>query len=542
MGRTRCALLLLISIFLVASSFVTSLTHSVSASGIRASHWIIYDVTHDAVLDSTGAHQQIPMASLTKVMTGLLVVETLSMNQQITIVRGDLVGESSIWVQPGDTYTVRTLLHGLMMRSGNDAAAALARAAGGSPHHESNTARGVFIEMMNTRATELGMQNSSFRNPHGLDEPGHFSSAHDLMLLTKEVMNHPLLMQPFGATTFRGEGFTFEHSNQLPKQYDGVLGGKTGWTNNAGLCLIQLVERDGRTLIVVLLGSTFERWYPDAIDLLDYGWSIPPPATDAARAAETFEWWRTRTDGPIELGLDVRSWFWGPEPASGVRTEPYREAVDGERLVQYFDKGRMEINDPDGLITSGWYVTGGHLARELITGNRQIGDAAFIYRGPAHVAVAGDAVSDSPTYADMAALQDTSHQASGTAISLAFTAENEVQHRARFTKHDVQLREIAASTSHGIADVFDDFLDREGIVIERGQEVDGPLFSPRYAIIGLPITEPVWMRVPVGGAPQDVLVQCFERRCLTYTPSNPGNWRVEMGNIGRHYLEWQRQS
>ncbi len=241
MGRTRCALLLLISIFLVASSFVTSLTHSVSASGIRASHWIIYDVTHDAVLDSTGAHQQIPMASLTKVMTGLLVVETLSMNQQITIVRGDLVGESSIWVQPGDTYTVRTLLHGLMMRSGNDAAAALARAAGGSPHHESNTARGVFIEMMNTRATELGMQNSSFRNPHGLDEPGHFSSAHDLMLLTKEVMNHPLLMQPFGATTFRGEGFTFEHSNQLPKQYDGVLGGKTGWTNNAGLCLIQLV-------------------------------------------------------------------------------------------------------------------------------------------------------------------------------------------------------------------------------------------------------------------------------------------------------------
>lgn len=538
-GLRRTSFVILAFTVLITTLLMPSARHA-SASDVRASNWIIYDVTNDVVLDSQGAHQQVPMASLTKVMTGLLVVEHLSMNQQITIVPGDLVGESSIWLQAGDTYTVRTILHGLMMRSGNDAAAALARATGGSPQYESQTARMTFTGMMNARAAELGMENSSFRNPHGLDESNHYASAHDLMLLTKEVMNHPLLMQPFGASTFSGEGFNFIHTNQLPRQYDGVLGGKTGWTNNAGLCLIQLVERDGRTLIVVLLGSTFERWYPDAIDLLDYGWWVPPPASTPDRAADTFEWWRSRSDSPIERGLNTRSWFWGPEPASSVRLEPYREAVDGQRFVQYFDKGRMEINDPEAPLASAWYVTGGHLARELITGRLQVGDTAFDVRGPANVAVAGDNDPASPTYADLAPLQTTSHQATGQAITLAFTVDNEVQHRAWFASYDVQLLEASLPTGHGIADVFDEFLDQTGIVIERSREVERSLFSPRYAIVGLPITEPVWMQVPVAGESRDVLVQCFERRCLTYTPSNSEEWRVEMGNIGQHHLMWRR--
>jgi serine-type D-Ala-D-Ala carboxypeptidase (penicillin-binding protein 5/6) len=509
---------------------------------VLAPNWIIYDLGEETILDSDRMDQRVPMASLTKVMTGLLVVEHLSMPDEITIVEEDLVGEASIWLEEGDVYTVRTLLHGMMMRSGNDAAAALARAAGGSPDRESKTARDNFIVMMNERARELGMNDTSFENPHGLDGDRHYSTAYDLMLLTREVMNKPRLMQPFSARYYSGEGMTFIHTNQLPSQYDGVLGGKTGWTNNAGLCLIQMVEKEGRILIVVLLGSTFDRWYPDAIDLLDYGWTIPRPATTPDRAAEAFEWWRDRTDGPVERGAATRSWLWGPEPFSSVRFESYREADDGQRMVQYFDKGRMEINDPDAPITSGWYITGGHLARELISGHHQIGDDAFVYRGPAHLPAAGDPDSDGPSYADLAQLMQGKRQDTGEVITLAFDGQGTLRHRARFGDYEIDLVDIDSPTGHGIASVFDEFLDLKGTVVEQGKEVEQSLFSPRYALIGLPITEPAWMRVPVDNQNRDVLLQCFERRCLTYTPENEDDWQVEIGNIGQHHLEWQSQT
>lgn len=243
---------------------------------VEASNWIIFDVTNDRVLAGEQMHQPIPLASLTKMMTALLVVEHLSMDEDVTILEGDQVGEASIWAEADDTLTVRTLLHGLLMRSGNDAASALARAVGGSPDEEDETARDKFTSMMNIKAQRLGMTNTRFENPHGLDADNQYSSAYDLMLLTKEALNHPDLLDALGAEVYSGEGFDFTHTNKLPELYEGVIGGKTGWTDNAGLCLIEVVEKDGRTLIVVLLGSTFERWYRDAIELLDYGWKLPP--------------------------------------------------------------------------------------------------------------------------------------------------------------------------------------------------------------------------------------------------------------------------
>ena len=243
---------------------------------VEAANWIVYDVSSDRVLASQEMHDPVPQASLTKMMTALLVVEHLSLDDEVTIVEEDQVGEASIWAEADDTFTVRTLLHGLLMRSGNDAASALARAVGGSPDEEDEAARSSFTSMMNVRAQRLDMENTNFENPHGLDADDQYSSAYDLMLLTKEAMQHPELLDALGADLYSGEGFDFGHTNQLPDLYDGVIGGKTGWTTNAGLCLIQIVEQDGQTLIVVLLGSSFERWYPDAIDLLDYGWKLPP--------------------------------------------------------------------------------------------------------------------------------------------------------------------------------------------------------------------------------------------------------------------------
>jgi D-alanyl-D-alanine carboxypeptidase len=248
---------------------------SASQFDVLAPYWVVYDVTNDRILADQRMNEPVPMASLTKMMTALLAVEHLSMDDEITIVKEDQVGEASIWAEEDDVLTARTLLYGLMMRSANDAAAALARAVGGSPDEESAEAREIFTSMMNIRAQKLGMNDTRFSNPHGLDQEDHYSSAYDLMLLTKEAMSQSEFMRAFGADDWSGEGFHFGHTNQLPDLYDGVIGGKTGWTNNAGLCLIEVVEQDGRILIVVLIGSTFERWYPDAIDLFDYGWKLP---------------------------------------------------------------------------------------------------------------------------------------------------------------------------------------------------------------------------------------------------------------------------
>ncbi len=265
-----------IATFIAALLLVPQVTGvAAQTTEIEAPHWIIYDVSNERVLAGEQMHEPVPLASLTKMMTALLVVEHIPMEDEITIVEEDQVGEASIWAEADDTFTVRTLLHGLLMRSGNDAASALARAVGGSPDEEDALARARFTAMMNIKAQRLGMSQTSFENPHGLDGDGQYSSAYDLMLLTKEAMKHSELMDAMGAELYSGEGFDFGHTNQLPDLYDGVLGGKTGWTTKAGLCLIQIVEKDGRTLIVVLLGSTFERWYADAIDLLDYGWKLP---------------------------------------------------------------------------------------------------------------------------------------------------------------------------------------------------------------------------------------------------------------------------
>jgi serine-type D-Ala-D-Ala carboxypeptidase (penicillin-binding protein 5/6) len=509
---------------------------------VLAPYWIIYDATNEVVLDQERMDERVPLASLTKMMTGLLAAENLSLSQEVTIVKEDLVGEAAIWVQEDDVVTVRTLLYGLMMRSGNDAASALARTVGGSPNRESPLARQRFVSMMNERAAELGMEDTRFTNPHGLDEDNHYSSARDLAILTVEVLDNRVLAQPFGADSYAAEGLAFVHTNQLPKLYDGVLGGKTGWTNKAGLCLIEVVERDGRTLIIVLLGSTFERWYADAIELLDYGWMLPEPGTTTARAENVFLWWKDRTDGPVERGEVARSWLWGPEPISSARSEPYADSPGGKRLVQYFDKGRMEITDPFADISSGWYVTGGHLARELITGELQRGDAEFVFRSSARVPVAGDPDASGPTYRDFAQLMEPPEGQLSGEIVRALGADGILRTNLHLARYDVLVIDANSPTGHGIASVFLEYLEQTGPIVERGETVDARLFDPTFALVGLPITEPVWTRVPVGGRVQDVLAQCFERRCLTYTPKNDPDWQVEMGNIGQHYLEWSRSN
>ena len=216
------------------------------------------------------------------------------------------------------------------------------------------------------------------------------------------------------------------------------------------------------------------------------------------------------------------SYIWGPGPFTGGVMEDYKDAPGGKRLVQYFDKARMELNAPGGPVTAGL------LSVELISGRQQNGDATFVQREAARVTVAGDPDNPFPTYADLAKLQGAEQDNSGSGAPVATMvnpsgpvgtyAPATTDSLAKTTGYDAQTR-------HNIPKAFLDFRNSPNL---------GGIQA-----IGLAITEPVWANVKVNNKTVPVLVQAFERRVLTYTPDNPILFRVEYGNIGRAYYAWR---
>jgi N-acetylmuramoyl-L-alanine amidase len=250
-----------------------------------------------------------------------------------------------------------------------------------------------------------------------------------------------------------------------------------------------------------------------------------------------------RTDKPVSDLLIHRTWIWGPQAFTIGLLEPYAESPRGQRLVQYFDKSRMEITpDPAVSPDSVWYVTNGLLAKELITGQMQTGDNRFEAREPAAINVAGDMDDPTgPTYATFASLIGLPPVESGSVITQRVTRigvlppEPALANYYVVAAHRVQVGTI----DHQIASPFWAFMQSEGQVHEAGSIVTAPLFQNPFYATGYPVTEAYWSRVQLDGGYTDVLIQCFERRCLTYTPGNPDGWKVEAGNIGRHYYAWR---
>ncbi len=237
-----------------------------------------------------------------------------------------------------------------------------------------------------------------------------------------------------------------------------------------------------------------------------------------------------RTDGPVARGETARSWTWGPSTyATG--SERYAEAPDGRRLVQYWDKSRMEIGDPNADRAQLWFVTNGLLTKELISGRAQVGNSAFVERQPAEVPVAGDPDdSNSPTYASFGphASLDADRRvdsAVGATVAQSIARDGTLGFDAELGRYGVTIGQYNNELGHNIPNVFNDFF--------------GVLPVDWVFALGYPISEPFWATVQVGGEPKDVLMQVFERRVLTYTPSNPDGFKVEMGNVGQHYWLWR---
>lgn len=249
--------------------------------------------------------------------------------------------------------------------------------------------------------------------------------------------------------------------------------------------------------------------------------------------------WR-RTDKVLVDMQAERTWIWGPRPITNPRHEDYLEAPDNERMVQYFDKSRMEITDPDKDQDDLWYVTNGLLVMEMMSARIQVGDEAWIDHEPATINIAGDDTDpNGVTYETFAGVAGFQPIPEGWTLTQVIDRDGTVSSDPSLAGFGVTAGPLVEETNHRVASVFWEFMLSEGLIYEGEEQTEGRLFVNPFYATGLPVTEAYWTTVEVAGVPSLVLVQAFERRVLTFTPDNVPEWQVEAGNVGRHYFIWR---
>ena len=236
-------------LFLIAALLpVRALGAEDTAPACSAEAMILLHPASGTVLAGKCAQEERLIASTTKLMTALVAAIELPMDRSVTIEREwTAVEGSSMYLRPGENYTVRELLEGLLLASGNDAAIALSVTVSGDVES--------FAERMNREAKALGLKHTHFENPHGLDSPGHYSCAADLAKLMAAALKTEPLREIMGLRSCRIHDAVYENHNKLLRSCRGVFAGKTGYTMAAGRCLVTACERDGLELICVTLSD-----------------------------------------------------------------------------------------------------------------------------------------------------------------------------------------------------------------------------------------------------------------------------------------------
>lgn len=238
---------------------------------------ILLEQTTGKILFEKNAHEKLAPASMTKVMSMLLIMEAIdsgkiNMTDQVTISENAAsMGGSQVFLEAGEKYSVEELLKGIAIASGNDAVVAMSEKVAGSTE--------TFVKMMNEKASTLGLTNTNFVNPHGLDAENHYTTAYDMAIMAKELLKYPKILEftsiyeyympkPDNSTTW------LVNTNRLVRFYDGVDGLKTGFTSVAGYCLTATAKKQDLRLISVVMGvETADKRSSDTVKLLDYGFN-----------------------------------------------------------------------------------------------------------------------------------------------------------------------------------------------------------------------------------------------------------------------------
>lgn len=269
---------ILLIVLLTILSFDVIKADNLSSIDIKSESGIIMEASTGKILFDKNMDEQKSPASMTKIMTMLLTVEAIesgkiSLEDEVNIsANASKMGGSQVYLEENSTATVEMLLKSIAIGSANDASVAVAEKIGGT---ESN-----FVNMMNKRAKELGAVNTRFKNPHGLDEEGHLTTAHDLALIARELIKHEEILKLTSTyettiTHKNGKSLWLVNTNKLIKFYNGLDGLKTGFTDNAGYCLTgTMLRNDMRLITVTMKAPTKEDRNTDTINLMEYAYSM----------------------------------------------------------------------------------------------------------------------------------------------------------------------------------------------------------------------------------------------------------------------------
>jgi D-alanyl-D-alanine carboxypeptidase (penicillin-binding protein 5/6) len=298
---------------------------TVGPQAINAASAIVMDMKSGRVLYAKDAFTARPMASTTKIMTALIAIENCDLDEIVTVSkRADAIGGSTIGIQQNKEYKLHDLLYGLMMNSGNDAAIAIAEHVGGDVD--------TFCKMMTKRAAELGALNTSYKNPHGLDADGHYTTAYDLALITRYALANPIFSEIVSTKQATIPGRSLYNTNEMLGSYAGADGVKTGYTGKAGRCLVTSATRNDMRLISVVLGcpSRYKRAQSSKL-ILDY-------------AFENYKLRKLAEEGEVMGEVPV---YKGKKESVSVRAAETIELPLTEEEFQYLNK---HVQLPDQYI------------------------------------------------------------------------------------------------------------------------------------------------------------------------------------------------
>lgn len=315
----------ILSAVLIAAVLTTGLQTKAAEVHTSAVSAVLMEASSGRVLYEKNAHELRLIASITKLVTALVAVQTNpDLTQEVTVKGEWLAGAegSSIYLRAGDVLTMEELLYGMLLSSGNDAAQVVACHCAGNVE--------TFAEWMNQCAANLGMRNSHFMNPSGLNADGHYSTAYDMALCAKACMENEVIAKIVGTKSITFGVRTFFNHNKLLSRYEGCIGLKTGYTERAGRTLVSCAERDGKRLIAVTLSAPDD--WNDHATMFDYGFA----ACDIQDLC---------VEGQLVASLPVTGSlvrFVGIVPVTGL-TYPLREGEKVETVITLPDRVKAPV-------------------------------------------------------------------------------------------------------------------------------------------------------------------------------------------------------
>lgn len=281
--------------------------NTLEASSINSRSCIVYDRNSHMILYGKNETKQVKMASTTKIMTSLIIIENCNLSETIEVSQKAAgTGGSRLGLKTGDKITIKDLLYGLMLCSGNDAAVALAEYAGGDISG--------FAELMNNKAKELGLANTHYESPHGLDSDGHYTTAYELALLSDYALKNETFSKIVGTknytVTINGYPKNLSNTNELLGYLDGVYGVKTGFTNGANRCLVTACKRNDMDIICVVLGANTKKYRTqDSIKLIEYAFNNFTYINANEIATKGFENWKNENLKHIDINKSSSNSF-----------------------------------------------------------------------------------------------------------------------------------------------------------------------------------------------------------------------------------------